>query len=138
MNPEILDAYLKSPNNFYPGIIPSLMGELKKRFPQMSYRRQGDIFAFPLPYSWEDIDKAFEICNWNQPTAHYEPIQILNTRHTLTGRYLSLKREYGLLGQLADLVVEGTIRAPDHTPMKLEGPHAVSQTAFLYSPPEAD
>ena len=138
MNPSILDAYLRSPKNFYPGIVPSLIGELEKRFPQMSYRRQGDIFAFPLPYSWEDFEKAFQICYWNSVVFHYKPIHILDTRHILTGKYLNLKREYGLLGQLASFVAEGVVKAPDHTPMKIEGPHAISQTALLWSPPEAD
>ena len=138
MDYSILNAYLKSPNDFYPSIVPTLMGKVKERFPQMSYRRQGDIFAFPLPYTWEDLEKAFEICYWNSFTFHHEPTHINNTRHILTGKYLNLKREYSLFGQLVNLVVEGVVKAPDHTPMKLEGPHAIGQTAFLYNPPEAD
>jgi hypothetical protein len=36
------------------------------------------------------------------------------------------------------VVAEGTITAPDHSPMELKGPHVLDQTAHLFNPKQAD
>jgi len=138
---DVFDEFVQSPKGFYSLLVPKLIRNLQEKFPSVTYVRQGDIFAFPLPYSWEELEKAFNICHWY--TLAYKEVKkaelmLFGTRHTLSGVNLVVGEESGFFRGLVTQLVEGTVNAPDHTTRVLEGPHVIAQTAHLYSPKEAD
>lgn len=142
MDEEVLETlFQKGSEGFYASLVPGLMSRLYNRFGD-PWVRQGDIFAYPLPYSWDELDKAFDIC-WgckseSTEIAAKDRVSVLGTRHQLcSGRFLAEPVEILGLGVKVP-VVEGRIEAPDHTPITLVGPHVVAQTRHLYQPREAD
>jgi hypothetical protein len=58
---------------------------------------------------------------------------VFGTRHILQGCWGRIM----VAGKMA-VVAEGTITAPDHSPMELKGPHVLDQTAHLFNPKQAD
>jgi len=139
LNGGVYNQFLRSPRDFYTSLVPGLMNTLVKMFPKVSYSRQGDIFYFPLPYSWGEIEKAVNVCYWrtldlsNKKKGEFS---LFDTRHILKG--LSLALDTNILGGKVNMLVEGTLVAPDHSSRVLEGPHAIAQTSNLFSPTEAD
>ena len=124
----------RGPVGFYQSLVPELPGR--------TYKRQGDIFASPIPYTWEDVLKAFKfIHGWVRSTVASQPNEagrgLFGTRHHLEG--VTLETSTRIEG-MEDFVVlaEGTVKAPDHTDMKLEGVHALHQTRHLHDSRNAD
>lgn len=143
MDDDVLDNFFqRGSEGFYADLVPGVMTRLRDMF-QTPWVRQGDVFAYPLPYSWDDLDKAFDICRgsklgYKEVDARPAAVSVLGTRHRLcAGRFLAESVEILGLGVRVP-VVEGRVEAPDHTPMTLVGPHVLSQTRHLYSPKEAD
>jgi len=143
------DAYRRflsgGPGGFYHSLIPEGLTGLAKQVgtrcqfnvpERHTYVRQGDIFAYPLPFAWRDIERAYFVRSGKHLALASGALAIFGTRHTLTlGNYL---QDVHLLGRDLTLVVEGTVVAPDHTDVKLESPHALYQTAGLFNPEVAD
>lgn len=124
-----------NPEGFYQAIIPQTIAELVKRFGG-EYKRQGDIFAWPVPFTWEEIMKATEIVQGEFANlTESQKTQVFGTRHILVG--FGLASSTLLLGKRYQ-VVEGVLTAPDHSPKELKGPHILAQTELLHSPKEAD
>ena len=128
------------PKGFYESLLPELPGD--------TYRRQGDIFAAPIPFTWEEVLKAYRyILGW----VDVEVIEIdegdeglFGTRHHLRGvilnRRVRMPETFTSYGPSPTWLVlaEGTVVAPDHADMKLEGVHALAQTRYLREPRKAD
>ncbi len=118
--------------DFYGYIIPSTMLTMARKWGN-TWKRQGDIFAYPLPFSWDDLK---EIGNFTKAkgiqiqTGVFSPF---GTRHEFTGLWTTM-----MVSGLVRPIVEGEITAPDHSPLALDGPHVLTQTAHLYSPVTAD
>lgn len=132
------------PEGFYKALIPVLPGP--------TYRRQGDIFACPIDWPWEEVIKANKLLHgWDVKLVGFKVSYdylgrtqgLFNTRHKLKGYVLDKtirlapddekEREHPWF-----ILAEGTVVAPDHTPMELKGVHALAQTRHLYDPPHAD
>ena len=132
----------RGPEGFYSSLLP--------RLPSKTYRRQGDIFASPIPFTWEEIRKMYHyIHGWDveilESDSKGDNSRLFGTRHRLNGTQMGttvmLPEEYsGSFGprQAYFVLAEGTVVAPDHTDMKLEGIHALTQTLHLHDPRTAD
>lgn len=127
------EAAQRGGRDFYSYIIPTKMLTLCRKWGG-EWKRQGDIFAYKLPFSWNDLK---EIGNFNKTNGlqihEVAEDSVFGTRHILCGQYCSMMLAGGSM-----TIAEGTIVAPDHTDMGLKGPHALDQTAHLYDPPNAD
>jgi len=129
----------RGPRGFYESLVPELPGQ--------TYRRQGDIFATPIPFTWDEIIKALQyILGWSARATVAKPDEngggLFGTRHHLVGMELASTVRLPIEGSnWADhffVIAEGTVRAPDHTDMKLEGVCALAQTQHLHDPRVAD
>ena len=132
----------KGPEGFYSSLLPKLPGR--------TYRRQGDIFASPIPFTWEEIRKAYHYLHgWDFDVLKASPdndgSRLFRTRHRLNGFMLKNtvmlpEESRGSYGPSPTYFVlaEGTVIAPDHTDMRLEGLHALTQTLHLHDPAKAD
>lgn len=127
--------------NFYAYLRPEIITQLEKEL-GVEARRQGDIFAVALPYSWEELNRnnllfrgtALETTETKpKETDKGKPGGLFRTRHHLTGKQASV-----LLGNSSCTVAEGRIEAPDHSDLVLEGPHLLAQTRGLANPKNAD
>lgn len=125
---------------FYEALKPEVITAVERRFNVVS-QRQGDIWAAPVPYSWEKMKFIRFLCFGEAP----EPREVLaehlfGTRHVLTG--LITRPRFAPIDLDTHYVWpnfgEGTIEAPDHTPLKLEGVHVLTQTKLLHNPEKAD
>lgn len=122
-----------SRNHFYQYIIPTRMITLCRKWGG-EWKRQGDIFAYPLPFTWDDLIWIGNFNKANGLQIHESKSEdVYGTRHRLNGKYCHL-----MLSGSMQVIVEGVITAPDHSDMVLKGPHALDQTAHLYDPPNAD
>lgn len=140
MRREAFKLFLTSgTQGFYDSLIPEVMRTLQDRF-QKPWSRQGDVFAYPLPFSWEELDKAFHICHGDgikvEEVERTKRRQVFGTRHLFWGKLVP--GHVDLLGLDQLTVVEGKIEAPDHSPVTLVGPHVLAQTRLLYNSQEAD
>jgi len=123
----------ENPEEFYGHLIPPLMLTLIHKWGG-DYRRQGDIFAFPLPYSWEKIREIGNFTKANGfPLQEAKNGHVFGTRHVLVGSWSRV-----MVAGKTTVIAEGTITAPDHSPMELKGPHVLDQTANLFDPKKAD
>jgi len=130
------------PGSFYKSLVPEL--------PERTYSRQGDIFASPIPFTWEDIMKAYRYLHgWNvkavESGSSSDGGRLFGTRHHLRGLVLDThvrmpEVSHGTYGPSPTWLVlaEGTVVAPDHTDMELKGVHALAQTKHLHDPRAAD
>lgn len=108
----------------------------------VSAKRQGDIFALPLPYyNWDGLrDPIFGILGLEvKPTTQAlnkeKELSVFGTRHFLRrGHYFEVNKG----GPAPMLLADGLLAAPDHTPLELNGLHLLVQAAGLYNPAEAD
>lgn len=131
------------PEGFYRSLLPKL--------PEETYKRQGDIFACLIPFTWEEILKAYKyIHGWKVEVGEAKPDErgggLFGTRHHLKGVALnhtvripeSFISSYGSPEPIRLILAEGTVVTPDHTDMKLVGVHALAQTRYLREPQRAD
>ena len=79
-------------------------------------RRQGDIFAVPIPYDGEEVEMLMTMIGNDADTdcefREVKAMGLFSTRHTFKGVCITGK----------DFVIgEGTLLAPDHLPLTLRG-----------------
>lgn len=135
---ELISAAMKGKSAFHEAIRPLLVKKLEKLLGGKA-KRQGDIFAYPVPFSWDQIIAAEMIfAEYGEELNELDIREVNNfsindTRHLLTGKFTD-----GVPGEFCLGFAEGVIRAPDHSPMVLEGPHVLAQTAHLAEPYLAD
>lgn len=134
LDPWAYDLYrCRGAEGFYNGITPSSMKTMAQKWGG-EWKRQGDIFAYPLPITWAAIKNIGDFNKAKGLQVHeVEKEAVYGTRHNLRGRWGQL------ICQGRSLVIaEGVITAPDHVPLVLDGPHALDQTAHLDDPERAD
>lgn len=127
---------------FYRALKPLVIRVLEARWGRDRTRRQGDIFAYPLPWGWDKLTKrAIEQRDDWFYIDHERTDMLFSTRHRLTG-YLGRVGgpTVGLTERGTSILTvgEGRVIAPDHEPLKLDGPHIIAQTAQLRYPHSAD
>lgn len=131
------------PEGFYQSLLPEL--------PEKTYKRQGDIFACPIPFTWEEILKAYKyIHGWKTlEVAEAGPDErgggLFGTRHHLKGVTLShtVRMPETFVTSFGSsptwlVLAEGVVVTPDHTDMELKGVHALAQTLHLQDSRRAD
>jgi len=79
-------------------------------------RRQGDIFAVPVPYDGEEVEMLMKMIGSKDDTdcefMEAKAMRLFSTRHTFNGPCVIGKNF---------VIGEGTILAPDHLPLTLRG-----------------
>lgn len=115
-------------DGFFAGLRPAVVNEFEVQL-RLPTRRQGDIFALPLPYKWREIVRGMGRGVATEPETYTGPV--FGTRHMITSpRALQLNP--------TQMIAEGLLEAPDHGPLRLDVPHLLSQTAHLHDPQRAD
>ncbi len=132
---EPFRAFQKEGDNlFYATLKPKTITKFEQTF-QVLAKRQGDIFAVPVPHSWDELQRASLICLGVKREPESVKLQpIFGTRHRLTGLYSENIELFGSYYPLG----EGVLEAPDHSPLKLERMHLIVQAQNLYDPRSAD
>ncbi len=128
---------------FYQSLKPRKVKLLENTF-GVEAKRQGDIFAVPIPFGWNELRAFASLFGVGLPREEptNDKLQVFGTRHTLEGQHLevlvgegeSFSRRTVCVATLAT----GTLMAPDHAPKLLDGIHALFQVEVLYRPREAD
>lgn len=119
---------------FYDAIKPQDIKDFEKEL-GVTCKRQGDIFAVPIPYSWQEMRRFLFLFNREKlKEKEVTSSPVFGTRHKLTGTEISLGRWFSNPAVLAN----GVIEAPDHAPLKLKEVHFLSQTRYLDDPQKAD
>jgi len=120
---------------FYTSIKPDIITQFENIYGKKRTKRQGDIFAYPLPeQDWDKITclmkcMKFDIdvmMNW---VSDHHNKQLYGTRHILYGDFM----EGGV-----NIIGKGKIIAPDHKPLVLTEICVLAQTKYLHSPTKAD
>jgi hypothetical protein len=108
-------------------------------------RRQGDIFAYPKLKSdgrpmtmteavLEELTADPRVRRGWLGENYTGYWQVFGTRHLLDGRRVEFERRRiwdSSRTEVALTLAEGTIYAPDHAPLTIEGPHVLAQTVGL-------
>lgn len=129
------DAFKQSgEQGFFNALKPQIITRIEEAF-KLTTKRQGDIFAVPLPFSVQDFTRAANLfamdSSANFSEAAFQPI--LGTRHILKGFY-SNARIFGTVHPLG----WGVVEAPDHSPLSLDGIHLLAQANCLIDSRNAD
>lgn len=127
--------------NFFASLVPRGVKQARMVFGRQ-YRRQGDIFAVPVNFSWKNL-RALEMIRsgYVEPErlAQFRPsetpLKVFGTRHELSG--VHMESHIGISGG-GSLIAEGVLEAPDHADLELKQPHLLFQTAHLFNPQQAD
>lgn len=136
----------KGEDAFFEALKPPVIRELEREFGVAS-RRQGDIWAVPLPFGWDELNRMFIVCGernagidpWIVRPHPIENHPLFGTRHRLTGQGNGVTRwTMTAHNPPHSVYAEGIISAPDHSPMDLTGLHVLRQAEVLVRPNEAD
>ncbi len=132
----------KGSKAFYETLKPEIITRLEERF-KVSSKRQGDIWAVPIPYGWDDI-KFFLLLFGGKKEAKILSLKlehIFDTRHRFTGSCIDGIWCQDLFPDEIEpnpILVEGKLEAADHLPLKLDGMHVLAQTEHLINPSDSD
>lgn len=116
---------------FYQDFVPHQIKELRRHFPHLKPLRQGDVWAFPVPFSWDELKQIGRFEDGLGDLQGFErggrqkvkDRSVLGTRHTLQG---VVSPCFFIIGGHVDHdVVEGVLTAPSHSPLRLRGPHVL-------------
>lgn len=134
-----LNFLKEGPRAFYEALRPKIISEWAERFGTLP-RRQGDIWALPLPFSWEQICSMMFLVGAKRDFPEIKKTMgssLFGTRHRLKGLLYEviITNPYDTKYTMG----EGVITAPDHSPFEIKGgPHILAQTCYLHAPEEAD
>lgn len=127
-------------DSFFEALKPAIVRQAEQRF-KTKARRQGEFFAVKFPFSWREL-VAFGLITGAGPikSAPFFP----GSNHLVTGTcafmytsafWTKFGRRYARFGteKVPDYfpVVEGTVKAPDHAPLVLKGPHLMARNRHL-------
>lgn len=140
---DIIEIFEKEgEKGFYKALKPDFIKEIERAF-NVDSLRQGDIWAVPIPFNWEQLKMLGGIicCISCWEDTNSDPVKeesLFETRHLLTGRRSCDLEYYEDISEKSFILAEGTITAPDHSPLKLKGVHVLVQTEYLHDPTAAD
>ncbi len=104
-------------------------------------KRQGDIFAMPVPFPWKTIETMARLIRDESESrgelmeTEKDGVSVYGTRHRFTGITTSVHIK---VASLSLWICEGVLTAPDHQDLELKEPHALFQAANLFDPKNAD
>ena len=145
LNPGLYDLFIRDgEDKFYDALKPELIERVERKWGISNTKRQGDIFASPLPISWEEIEKVIYLYFFEMPERReVKEESLFGTRHRITGLYVEDvqthyrgQRRCGVFPLYS--IGEGIIEAPDHSPLELEGVHLLAQASGLADSRQAD
>lgn len=123
---------------FYESLKPPVIVQLEALFAVERTVRQGDIYAYPLPLTWDELMAQQPKATRVQGVRHILPGkgQVLGTRHTLDpGLYARIPRIITDGGTITfssqAFIVEGMLEAPDHASRELVGPHLIDRSRSM-------
>ncbi len=135
---------------FYNALKPDSIAFWEKKT-GLKAKRQGDIWAIRLPYSWKDITNVLAMVLRLEGDCSLDPAEvfgyeIFETRHRLTGKVIDIFHVFDDIGIDVlnffkydwPVLAQGVIEAEDHFPLKLNRIHLLAQTALLFEPDTAD
>ena len=118
---------------FYARLKPELITMLEELL-GVQARRQGDIWAMPLPITLEKVNELFDhlddMGGTIETAAAGEEYPLLGTSHSLVGRWLVPDIPPSIANYE---IVEGTITAEGHAPLVLDCPHIIMRSRGLVS-----
>lgn len=128
--------------SFFDVITPRNIKKYVAAFGSDKLKRQGDIFAYPLPVQKKKEITAVYPDNihtanswWSAPRKNIkEGWSLFNTRHHLVDGEIQIYSDH----QKGSLIAKGVITAPDHDSLILNEYHILYQTEKLYDPQTAD
>jgi hypothetical protein len=117
---------------FYDFLKPEIIKKLEKKF-KVKAKRQGDIWAFPLPFiTWECLELLRMLDLECYTFENEKSVGVLETRHTIEGNYMDLEvSENEVSGGNYRVFAQGTLKSPNHAPLELETLHLLAQTNGL-------
>lgn len=128
----------------YRTLIPPIILQVARDF-SLEAMRQGDIFALPIPYTWDDISRAARIVGKvnGRVSTIIDPglltakgDRVFGTRHLFTGVYAAHVQIFGGNHLLASA---GVLEAPDHASRRLDNRvYLLGQTEHLWDSQGAD
>lgn len=107
-------------DGFFDYLKPAAVKQCEELF-TVKTKRQGDLFAVPIPYSWDQLNQALALCHGTglgtdgQPPKDVTDSPLINTRHKLTGRRVFAR----VFGNNSTIIGTGIITAPDHPTLEL-------------------
>jgi len=135
LTPEPFEAFQRGGEAaFFNSLKPEVIKKCEELFGG-NCLRQGDIFAVPLPYTWDELNKmsrlsSGKICQDSQTTNE----KLFGTRHVFVG----ICARFSVLGK-SHFIGTGTLTAPDHPPLVLNnGIFLFAQTYGLCDSTNAD
>jgi hypothetical protein len=129
-----LEHAIEGERAFFEGLKPSWIRQVEQKMKRRT-KRQGDFFAFSVSKNMVAFINEYvrHGTRVQMDTAEKSPVE--GTRHRFSGlRYFILNRD----GHVQFSGGEGLLEAPDHAPLKLDGPHIIMQALHLVRPKEAD
>lgn len=125
---------------FYRCLKPRIIQKAEKAWGKDKTGRQGDIFSYPLPYAWKELGfraRMYELL-WRRCGLE-DKVKLFRTRHTARGYFPVTKVFTKELGEIHSwprsrlrgsevAVGEGMLRAPNHEPLVLKGPHLLARS----------
>lgn len=162
LDSEPFKAFLQGgEQDFYEALKPQLVRELERQL-GVTTKRQGDIFAVPLPFSWDDIKRFASLAFIAAPfiglggefmqrlhmwrgSIGPRKGRVFGTRHRILATCATSEQnikmfigETNFIGHKQYLLAEGLLAAPDHSPLTLTGVHTLVQADGLFDPKRAD
>ncbi len=125
--------HLEGEEGFFAALKPDKVIRVEKEFAKESIR-QGDVFATPIPFSWEDIAKAYQLIDLEERRPkEVEEHWMIEADHFLQGSLLIIK----LLGH-DRILVDGILTAPGYEPYEMKGVHILTSAEYIFTPQKAD
>ncbi len=140
LDTDVLNIFMSNgEEGFFEALTPPLIRDFSEQF-EVGHQRQGDIFYVQAPFGWKEIESSLRMIKGSKGSVKPKEtsklgFSVFGTRHILKGRFMS---DIPLLGYKKTTLIEGKLKAPDHTTRILKGPHIISQTQYLYDPLKAD
>lgn len=129
-----LENLFEGEESFFEGLKPAWIRNAEKETKRKA-KRQGDFFAFPSTKDLSTFVRTYMQRGNKAEIQIVDKTSLRGTRHLFTGVHFSVQNHEN---RFLISGGEGTIEAPDHTPLQLEGPHIIMQALHLVRPKEAD
>ena len=150
LKPQALLSFLNGGEaSFFEVLRPWIIQRLQLIWGKDKTRRQGNIFAYPMPYDWDKLVKKWNdnitgsMCSLDRDCNGRE---LFGTSHQFLGKLYQgdfwldgigrffANRERPLTdGTYPIILGEGVIKTADHKELELKGLHLIAQAALLIS-----
>lgn len=135
---DAFEAYKKKDEKgFYKYLKPKIIRRLEKMFGKKNTKRQGCIWAYPLPVGWKImmlLNKAALLCDFVRTPLDSNKlkklIKVFDTRHKIKGLYWEARKSSRYAFPVA--LAKGVLKARAQKPIELKKVHVLAQTCGLH------